>query len=88
MFTTTDNYDNGLFWRSKCFFPPFFLFFFFLNFTCFISLTITMRLTEGDILYLGDPTFHILVNPWTVYIGVLRVHRRKVHDHVPTAEDE
>ena len=47
-----------------------------------------MRLTEGDILYLGDLTFHILVNLWTVYIGVLRVHRRKVHDHVPTAEDE
>ena len=65
-----------------------FSYFFKKFFTCFISLTITMRLTEGDILYLGDLTFHILVNPWTVYIGVLRVHRRKVHDHVPTAEDE
>ena len=47
-----------------------------------------MRLTEGDILYLGDLTFYILVNLWTVYVGVLRVHRQKVHDHVPTAEDE
>ena len=47
-----------------------------------------MRLTEGDILYLGDLTFYILVNLWTVYVGVLRVHRQKVHDHVPTTEDE
>ena len=28
-----------------------------------------MRLTEGDILYLGDLTFYILVNLWTVYVG-------------------
>ena len=79
---------TDFFGAVSVFFLLFSYFFFILNFTCFISLTITMRLTEGDILYLGDLTFYILVNLWTVYVGVLRVHQQKVHDHVPTAEDE